>query len=279
MNNDANKPKIRTLIVDDEPLALRGLSLRLDPFEDVEIIDQSHNGRDAIKKIRSLKPDLVFLDIQMPGFDGFDVIKALIPDECPIIVFVTAYDEYAVQAFQSHALDYLLKPVEEDRLSQTLERVRAQLRQQAALDQNNKLLDLVYELDGVDTEKISDIIDQTTQNSDAAYESHINVKDRGQITRVPVENIEWIDAAGDYMCLHENTPDGHKTHILRETMKSMEKRLDPKLFERIHRSTIVNISRIDSLKSDTSGKYTVVLHSNKELPVSRNYKKILARFL
>lgn len=266
---------IRTLLVDDEPLALRGLEIRLEPFEDVEIIATCSNGREAIKKIRALRPDLVFLDIQMPGYDGLAVVRALVKEELPLIVFATAFDHFAVQAFDAHALDYLLKPIEEDRLAKCIEKVRDQITERLAIEQNARLVELIRSMDDPPMVELSEIVTESDLSHKGQYEDHISIKDRGQITRLDVSTIEWIDAAGDYMCLHADD----KTHILRETMKNMEQRLDPEIFQRVHRSTIVNLSKVSELQPTGSGKYCVTLKGGTELQISRNYRDILARFL
>ncbi|PCI51324.1 MAG: DNA-binding response regulator [Alphaproteobacteria bacterium] len=267
--------KIRTLLVDDEPLALRGLEVRLKAYDDIDIIGTCANGREAIKKIRAERPALVFLDIQMPGFDGFTVVKALAKEEMPLIIFATAFDQYAIKAFETHAQDYLLKPIDDDRLKEAIIKIRRLIQERITIEQNAKLIDLIISMDNPPTLKLSQIISSQDITLENNYESYLHIKDRGQITRVSIATVEWIDAAGDYMCLH--TQD--KTHILRETMKNMEKRLDPELFQRIHRSTIVNISKITTLQPTSGGKYQITLESGAELKVSRNYRNVLARFL
>jgi len=267
--------KIRTLLVDDEPLALRGLELRLKGYDDIEIIGTCANGREAIRKIRAERPALVFLDIQMPGFDGFAVVKALAKEEMPLIIFATAYDHYAIKAFEAHAQDYLLKPIDEDRLLEAIIKVRKSIQERLTIEQNAKLVNLIRSMDNPPTLELSKITNSQGPILDNHYETHLYIKDRGQISRVDISTIEWIDAASDYMCLHAEG----KTHILRETMKNMEKRLNPELFQRVHRSTIINISKVTKLRSTNGGKYRITLESGAELPVSRNYRTILARFL
>ncbi len=267
--------KIKTLLVDDEPLALRGLKLRLQNFEDIDIIGTCANGREAIKKIRAERPALVFLDIQMPGFDGFSVVKALAKEEMPLIIFATAFDQYAIKAFEAHAQDYLLKPIDEERLEESIIKIRSLIQERLTIEQNAKLIKLIQSMDTPPTFELSEIMKSQDLPLDNHYETHLNIKDRGQITRVEINTVEWIDAAGDYMCLHANG----KTHILRETMKNLEKRLDSELFQRVHRSTIVNISKIAELAATNGGKYKLTLTSGAELFVSRKYRNILAKFL
>ncbi len=263
---------IRTILVDDEQLAIQGLELRLEPFDDVEIVARCANGREAIRAIKTLKPDLVFLDIQMPGFDGFSVVSGLADIEPPLFVFVTAYNEFALKGFDAGALDYLMKPVDQERLAETLERVRQRLSERSASEQSDRLKELLAEHA---PEAASD--HASTEDAPAAgrFEKLINIKDRGQIFRVDVETIERIDAAGDYMCIQ--TADN--TLILRETMKDLEKRLDPRKFKRIHRSTIVNLDQVKQVKPHTNGECFLVLGSGANVKVSRSYRDVVARFL
>ncbi len=267
---------IRTILVDDERLAIQGLELRLAPFDDVEIVERCANGREAIRAIKTLKPDLVFLDIQMPGFDGFSVVGGLAEVEPPLFVFVTAYMQHAVKAFEAHAVDYLMKPVEEDRLAATLDRVRTRLDEKRGCEERERLKDILVQV--APDSMPEDIADGGTTGTDPAanrFERIINIKDRGQIFRVEVDDIERIDAAGDYMCIY--TAD--QTLILRETMKDLEKRLDPRRFQRVHRSTIVNLDNVKSVKPHTNGECFLVLGSSTQVKVSRSYREVVARFL
>lgn len=269
--------KIRTLLVDDEPLAIRGLDIRLRAFDDIDIIGTCSNGREAVKVIREQKPDLVFLDIQMPGFDGFSVLRSLVGDvQIPLVVFVTAFDQYALDAFKAHALDYLLKPVDEDRLAKSIERVREGLAQRSAIEQNARLVTLLEQMDDPPKEALTAILEGPLKGGKAEnYDNQLRIKDRGHITIVNLEDIFYIDAAGDYMCIH--TQD--KTHILRETMKTMEKRLDPKVFQRIHRSSIVNLGKVREVRPHSNGECFLLLDNEEELKVSRSYKDVIGRFL
>ncbi len=267
---------IRTILVDDEKLAIQGLRLRLDKFSDVDIIDTCSNGREAIRKIKTEKPDLVFLDIQMPGFDGFSVVKGVMEMEPPLFVFVTAYQEHAVRAFEANAVNYLMKPVEEDRLADTLDRVRTRLSERRSVDEAEKLKSVLAEVapDAMDT--ISE--DNDDDGAIAAvgrFEKLINIKDRGQIFRIDVDSIEHIEAAGDYMCIR--TADN--SLILRETMKDLERRLDPRVFQRVHRSTIVNLNQVRQVKPHTNGECFLVLGSGAQVKVSRSYRDVIARFV
>ncbi|MCP3733656.1 LytTR family DNA-binding domain-containing protein [Sphingomonas sp. RP10(2022)] len=265
---------IRTILVDDEPLAIQGLELRLQAHDDIEIIEKCSNGREAIRAIKTHKPDLVFLDIQMPGFDGFSVVQGLMEVEPPLFVFVTAYGDHALRAFEAQAVDYLMKPVEEARLADTIERVRQRLSEKRGVEEVEKLKEVLAEHA---PEAAADMADGSGGDTVSAnrFEKLINIKDRGQIFRVDVDTIERIDAAGDYMCIYT----GDNTLILRETMKDLEKRLDPRRFQRVHRSTIVNLDLVKQVKPHTNGECFLVLNSGASVKVSRSYRDVVARFV
>lgn len=262
---------IRTLIVDDEPLARKGLLVRLSEYPNIEVVGEASSGREAVTLIASLKPDLVFLDIQMPGWNGFDVLKELksTAEHMPFVVFVTAYDQYAIRAFEVRALDYLLKPVDDARLSQAIEKVSAANMPELENEQQKKLFQLVSEMSGADCEEILKHLAEGGELTNSnQYPEHIAIKDSGEITRVAINAIEWVEAAGDYMCIYTGT----ETHILRRTMKELEQELNPRLFQRIHRSAIVNLDQVTKLCSRQNGEYHIVLNNGKELKVSRSYK-------
>jgi two-component system LytT family response regulator len=262
---------IRTILVDDEPLAIQGLELRLQAHEDVEIIEKCSNGREAIRAIKTHKPDLVFLDIQMPGFDGFSVVQGLMEVEPPLFVFVTAYSDHALRAFEAQAVDYLMKPVEESRLADTIERVRQRLSEKRGVEEVDRLREVLAD---VAPDAAADMPDGDAVSANR-FEKLINIKDRGQIFRVDVDTIERIDAAGDYMCIYT----GDNTLILRETMKDLEKRLDPRRFQRVHRSTIVNLDLVKQVKPHSNGECFLVLNSGASVKVSRSYRDVVARFV
>ncbi|MEM9500209.1 MAG: LytTR family transcriptional regulator DNA-binding domain-containing protein [Pseudomonadota bacterium] len=262
---------IRTILVDDEKLATQGLQVRLEPFEDVEVIDTCSNGREAIRKIKTEKPDLVFLDIQMPGFDGFSVVKGVMEIEPPLFVFVTAFEEHAIRAFEANAVNYLMKPVDEDKLADTIERVRQRLSEKKKTEDAEQLLDVLAEVAPDRAAQFSDAVGDNAER----FEKLINVKDRGQIFRVEVDSIEHIDAAGDYMIIST----GDNSLVLRETMKDLERRLDPRKFQRVHRSTIVNLDQVRQVKPHTNGECFLVLDSGAEVKVSRSYRDVVARFV
>lgn len=263
---------IRTILVDDEKLAIEGLRLRLEPYEDVEIIDTCQNGREAIRKIKTHKPDLVFLDIQMPGFDGFSVVQGMMDIEPPLFVFVTAYSDHAIRAFEAQAADYLMKPVDPQRLADALDRVRLRLSEKRGAAEVERLKEVLAEVAPDSAERYESEEEVPAANR---FEKLINIKDRGQIFRVDVDTIERIDAAGDYMVIE--TADN--SLILRETMKDLEKRLDPRNFQRVHRSTIVNLGLVRQVRPHTNGECFLVLESGAEVKVSRSYRDVVARFV
>ncbi len=265
---------IRTILVDDEPLAIQGLELRLLVHEDVEIVAKCQNGREAIGAIKTHKPDLVFLDIQMPGFDGFSVVQGLMDVEPPLFVFVTAYSDHAIRAFKAQALGYLMKPVDEAELADTLAHVRQRLLEKGSAEEAEKLKEVLAE---VAPDAVSDGAggDGPSSGAPSRFEKMINIKDRGQIFRVDVDTIELIEAAGDYMVIKT----GDNSLVLRETMKDLEKRLDPRRFQRIHRSTIVNLDLVKQVKPHTNGECFLVLGSGSQVKVSRSYREVVARFV
>jgi len=265
------KNTLSTIIVDDEPLARKGLEIRLTEHEDINLVATCNNGREAIEAIRAYQPDLMFLDIQMPGLNGFEVVQALSEQgvKMPIVVFVTAFDQYAMKAFEVHALDYLLKPADEERLATTLDKVRLQLQSKTDAEHKSKLVRLVSEVTGNNSEIILQELSDNVPVTINSYSDILAIKDAGEVSRVPVADILWVDAAGDYMCVHT----AENTHILRQTMKQLAESLDPQLFLRSHRSTIVNINYIQKFCSQLNGEYYLVMTNGKELKVSRSYKE------
>jgi two-component system, LytTR family, response regulator len=248
---------IRTLIVDDEPLAREGMRLHLEPFEDIEVVGEGEDGPSAIDAIRTLRPDLVFLDIQMPGVDGFGVIEALAEDELPEIVFVTAFDQHALQAFEAHALDYLLKPLDEERIDLTIRRVRRRFS-----TPDPRLHDQIGELL------------QHVRNRERFLE-RIVVRSAGRYVLLRTADIDWIEAASNYAQLHI----GSRVYSLRETMNGLESKLDPDAFIRVHRSVIVRIDRIRELEPLVQGDYVVVLKDGTKITSSRSYRERIRELL
>jgi two-component system LytT family response regulator len=265
---------LKTLIVDDESLARRGLAHRLKKIADIEIIGEAKNGREALRQIRTLEPDLVFLDIQMPGLGGFEVVQQLDIETMPVILFLTAYDEYAVRAFEVNALDYILKPIDEERLHLVLEKVRTSLEQKRALKHKQALLKLVSEISGEPYNSFDEVKNKNAQELMAREPSRLAIRDGGRTTWVDQQDIEWIDAAGDYMCVHS---DG-VTHIMRTTMKELESELDEKILQRIHRSTIVNVKQVREMESHINGEYFLTLETGHRVKLSRTYKHKLKLF-
>lgn len=269
------EPKIRVMLVDDEPLAIRGLKLRLQEFPEIEITGECANGREAVKEIKAHSPDLVFLDIQMPGLDGFGVVRALIGAPAPLIIFVTAYDKYAIDAFEANALDYLVKPVEEERLKDAVHRAREAIKSRAAASRESRLVELLASLSVEEHDQIKELIQDPSWTNKERYSERLSFKDGSKVVMLNADDIDWIDAAGDYMCIHA----GGKTHIIRETMKTLQQRLDPTRFQRIHRSAIVNVKKVKELHPHSNGEYFVILENGSELKLSRSYKDVVARFL
>lgn len=269
---------LSTIIVDDEPLARKGLSIRLKAYDDINIIEQCSNGREALEVIRAYSVDLMFLDIQMPGLNGFEVLESIIEQglPMPVVVFVTAFDQYALKAFEVHALDYILKPADEERLEQTLDKIQQYFKSSSDSVHKTKLVRLVSDVTGNDYQQILTELNNNQELTISNYSDVLVIKDAGEVSRVPVKDILWIDAAGDYMCVHtlpaKQISTQESTYILRKTMKELEACLDPKQFIRNHRSAIVNKDFIDKFCSQVNGEYFLILKNGKELKVSRSYK-------
>ena len=260
--------RIRAIIVDDEELARRGIQIRLQEHPDIVVVAECANGREALEAIGSEQPDLMFLDIQMPGLSGFDVLARIPHESLPMTVFVTAYDRYALDAFEAQALDYLLKPINDMRFGQALDRVRAYWQQLTALNQREKLMQLLASTQGSGSIDESKIREQLAADLPRRYPQILPIREDAGTIRLDVRTIDWIDAAGDYMCVHA---DG-RTYVLRETMKSLEAVLDPNVFQRVHRSTIVNVHRVKRLRPHTNGEYFLTLEDGQEIKLSRSYR-------
>ncbi len=258
---------IRALLVDDERLARRGLELRLAGAPDFEVVGECANGREALKQIAALRPDVVFLDIQMPEMTGLDVVAHLPQDSLPIIIFVTAFDRYAMEAFEARALDYLLKPVDDDRLGQSLERVRKAVQDRDALGRHERMLALLADLGGAGELDPETLLERVA-GPHRRYPDILTIRTGRDLLRIPCAEIDWIDAAGDYMCVHA----AGATHVLRATMKQLETELDPEIFQRIHRSAMVNLSRVRKLRPHSNGEYFLTLENGQELKLSRGHR-------
>lgn len=256
MTND--KP-IRVMIVDDEPPARRNLRALLKCDPEVELIKECGNGKDAVESIHALVPDLVFLDVQMPELDGFAVLEQLAGQPLPVIIFVTAYDQYALKAFEVSALDYLLKPFSDERFRKALEQAKRQIAQQDASELGRKLLRLMSEV----------------KTETPRYLTRLMIRTTGRVLFVRAEEIDWIEAYDNYVRLHT----GGKAHLLRQTMNELEASLNPAQFARIHRSTIVNLDRVQELQPQFNGEALVVLRDGTELKLSRNRREALEQQL
>ena len=255
----ATEPKaIRALIVDDEPLGRTVIRemLRRDP--DFAVVGECANGHEAIAAISNERPDLVFLDVQMPEVDGFAVLAGLDAERLPMIIFVTAYDQYAVAAFEVHAVDYLLKPFDRERFGKALQRAKIQLQRESANDVSQRILALLEE-----------------QRAKTKCLERLVIKHNGRVFFLKTEEIDWISAEGNYVNLHVKKD----SYLLRETISSLEAQLDPQKFARIHRSQIVNIDRIRELRHWSHGEYQVILHDGVELMLSRSYREKLHSLL
>jgi two-component system LytT family response regulator len=241
--------------VDDEPAGRRGVRLLLERQCGLEVVGEACDGESAIRLIRELRPSIVFLDIQMPGCDGFEVLRAFPRDERPVVVFVTAFDMHAVEAFEINAVDYLLKPFDDDRFYTALETAKHVWASRSTAGLNAKVDAVIARLG-------------ETEGEAPRADERITVKTAGEIYFLRPEEIDWIEAEGDYMKFHV----GSQTHLMRETMSRLEARLDPRHFVRIHRSTIVNLDQVQKLSPSFVGEYTVVLRDGTKLKLSRGYQ-------
>ena len=250
--------RLRAVIVDDEPLARERIRTLLKREPDVRILAECGDGRRAVKAICKYKPDLLFLDVQMPEMDGFDVLAALDSGDMPVVIFATAYDKYALRAFEVHALDYLLKPFDRERFRAALSRARDQVADRRSGELSQRVLSLLADR--------------------AAGEKPLQrlvIKSGGRISFLRAGEIDWVEAAGNYLRLHA----GREEHLLRETMAGLEARLDPGRFLRIHRSTIVNLDRVKRMEASFHGEYVVLLRDGTRLTLSRGYRDRLQEFL
>jgi len=243
---------IRTIIVDDEELGRKRLSALLKPEADIEIVAECADAASAIEAIAREKPDLLLLDIQMPGQDGFSVIEAMEEEHRPVVIFVTAYDQYALRAFEAQALDYLLKPFHRTRFQKVMQRARLQIARRQRDEVDGRLASLIKQV-----------------RSSGAYLGRIVIRSAGRVLFLHVDDVEWFEACANYVQLHI----GKECHLMRGTMSTLEKQLDPEKFVRIHRSTIVRIDRIKELRSSFDGDYVVILRDGTRLSLSRGYRQ------
>lgn len=249
--------KLRIIIIDDEPIARERIKNFLQQETDIEIIGEGENGLEAVQLIEEKKPDLVLLDIQMPEMDGFGVIQSIGADLMPAVIFITAYDNFALKAFEVHALDYILKPFNNERFLEALNRARNKIN-------NSQLNQLSTQFNSV----------LKTLQDGKKFLSRLAIKTGGRIYFIKTENVDWIESAGNYVLLYTK----NEKHIYRETMKCLEMKLDPEKFVRIHRTQIVNIDNIKELQPQSHGEYTIILQSGKRLTLSRNYRDRLLDF-
>lgn len=245
--------RIRTLIVDDEPLARERIRTLLRDEADVEVVGECADGQAAVAAVKKHSPDLLFLDVQMPGLGGFDVLRGLGKDRMPMVIFVTAYDQHALKAFEVHALDYLLKPFKQTRFKQTVQRAREALANKQAGDVSKGLLELIG-----------------AGRPEREHLTRIAVRDGERVVFVKTEQIEYAESAGNYVVLHA----GKENHVVRETLTALEEKLDPKQFVRISRSTLVKVDQIKELQPLFKGEHAVVLHNGKQLTMTRGVREL-----
>lgn len=243
--------RIRAFLVEDEPLAREKLRTMLRKDAEIEIVGEAANGKQAVEGIEAQQPDLLFLDVQIPGMDGFRVLETLKVEKLPVIIFVTAYNQYALKAFEFYALDYLLKPFDRQRLTKAVDRAKTQIRKERGTQLNEGILELLREL-----------------KEKPKHLSRIAIRTDGRVFFVKAEEIDWIGAEGNYVSLHM----GKESYLLRETITNMEGQMDPARFLRIHRSTIVNIDRVKELQPWFHGEYRVLLRDGTQLVLSRSYR-------
>lgn len=246
-----NARLIRALVVDDEPLARDMIREMLEADSEVEIVAECANGREAVEAIKSLTPDVLFLDIQMPELGGFEVLESLEAGATPYIIFVTAYDQYAVRAFEVHALDYLLKPFDRERFDAAWQRVKSQVTEDLSRERDRDILALLEEL-----------------KSGPRHLERLVIKTGGRVFFLNVQDIYCIEAEGNYVRVYDN----QKAYLLRETISNLEEQLDPRQFRRIHRSAIVKIDRIKEMQPWFHGEYRVIMENGKQLTLTRNYR-------
>lgn len=258
---------INVLIVDDEPLARRRIARLLRAEPDVDVVGECGTGREAVEALKANDVDLVFLDVQMPDLDGFDVVAEVGAEKMPSVIFVTAYNEYALKAFEVHAVDYLLKPVEAERFQRAFQRAREFLGRKGEAQSGRRLKALLSQL--LNEERIPDVVTgEHIAPHPSRYVDRIMVKTDGRVLFVKVNDVDWFEAAGNYIRLHAQ----RQTYMIRETMNALESSLNPSQFARIHRATIVNLDRIRELQPWFAGDYVVLLHDGSQLKLTRTYR-------
>ncbi len=264
--------KVRTLIVDDMPLARERVKRFLRGEAAIEIVGEAANGREAVAAIESLSPDLVLLDVQMPEMDGFEVVAKIGVEKMPAVLFATAYDEFALRAFEVHALDYLLKPFSQERFQEAVGRATSYIRQQ---DNGNGSSDGKTESALNTLEARLQALLNDIQGGETQYLQRVTIKLPGRLLFMPTDEVDWIETAGNYLRIHA----GKEAHLIRETMAQIETQLDPRRFARIHRSTLVNIERVKELRPLFNGDHKVILRDGQHLMLSRSYRDKLLGLL
>jgi len=267
---------ISAVIVDDEPLAIEGLRLRLENISDVVVIGEATDGDMAIKMCQELQPDVLFIDLKLPGLSGIEVVQVLQSDIMPLVVFVSAYSEYALDAFELNAIDYVMKPANLGRIQKTMERIRERLTPKQRNLEKYRLLKALGESSGIAISELEDWLESSQQSLPSKYRQELVIKNNdNEKVFVPIKSIQWIDAAGDYMCIH--TP--QENFIVRITMKKLEAELDGELFQRIHKSTLVNIHCVKSIQALRNNESMLDLGNETKLKVSRNYSESVKRII
>ena len=270
-----NKKPLTALIVDDEPLALEGLRLRLEKIPEIDVIAEASDGDQAIHLCQSLLPDVLFLDLRLPGLNGIEVVQALQSDVLPMVVFVSAYGEYALDAFELNAIDYVMKPANLGRLQKTVERILQRVEPVDSGKEKYKLLRALGESSGLAVSELEDWLESDLPlPSPFIHEMVIKNNDNERVF-VPIKEIRWIDASGDYMCVHTHD----ETHIVRITMKKLESQLDPKIFSRVHKSTLVNVNCIKSIKPLRNSESILELGDEVQLKVSRSFSSDIQKIV
>ncbi|AWB57088.1 LytTR family DNA-binding domain-containing protein [Colwellia sp. Arc7-D] len=269
-----NKP-LTAIIVDDEPLALEGLRLRLEKIPEIEVIAEASDGDQAIHLCQTLCPDVLFLDLRLPGLNGIEVVQALQSDVLPMVVFVSAYGEYALEAFELNAIDYVLKPANLGRLQKTVERIMQRVKPEDSSNEKFKLLRALGKTSGIAVSELENWL-ATDLPLPTLFNQELVIKNSDhEKVFLPINDIRWIDAAGDYMCVHTLK----ETHIVRITMKKLVSQLDPKIFSRIHKSTLVNVNCIKSIKPLRNSESILDLGDDVQLKVSRNYSSSIQQIV
>lgn len=268
--------RLKTIVVDDELLARKLVLSGLRDIPEVDVLAECINGREAVTAVLELEPDLMILDIRMPGLNGFEVIKKIQPELLPMVIFCTAYERYALDAFEVHAVDYIVKPLDEERLNLAVKRALA--RYQQGLSSNESKSSLLGAIDTI-TSDVTERLPVRGKSGNKAPllgpERKLTIKDRDSIKLIKVDSIAWVDAAGDYMCVHAEG----ETHIMRCTMSHLLEELDANVFKRVHRSTIVNLNCIEEVIPRTKGEYFLQLENGEKIKVSRNYRETIKAFL